>query len=460
MKRSCNYAVAGAALLVALAGGMTYAADAPAGYVSKEDYEKVLQRLDKVESELTTIKKDSAAAQKEHDQEMEEYAAQIKVAVEKATESHTGDTKMIIAGDFTAGFTSQRGHNSTFGAGSGAGSGVDFAPLILWEINKQLLFEGAVDFNSADGASLGLANLTYSLNDYVNVGGGLFTVPFGQYHSHFDPPWINKLPDDPLVFGSRALVPSTQVGAYVSGAVPIQSAKFVYNAYVINGPGLVTNSASNAGDLDFGSTTSGFDNNNSKMVGGRLGFLPIPELEIGYSLMCGDVGPNGKDGFDSGPTHVHAFLQAIDANYTKAIEQIGGTFSARAEWVWSHVEQATYQGPIDTNPTSPTFGTPTFGPESFNNDRSGGYLTLAYRPTMASIKALRNVEFVGRYDRIDVSNDAPSAQAAGGGHEQRCTLGIDYWLDPRVVIKTAYEFDFLNPGPAANAFMVQLGVGF
>ena len=438
MKRSCSYSVAGAALMLALAGGTTYAAaDAPAGYVSKEDYEKVLQRLDKVEAELAKVKTDQGAAQKEHDQEMEEFGAQIKVAVEKASESHTGDTKFLVAGDFSTGFTAQRHNNTTFDAG--------FAPLFLWEFNKQLLFEGALDvsFNS-DGSTqtnLALADITYSVNDYLNVSGGLFAVPFGQYHNQFDPPWINKLPDDPLVFSDGGLAPGSMVGIHLSGAVPIRSSKLTYDFYAVNGVALNTTSPTNAGDIDYG-VTNGGDNNNNKTIGGRIGFLPIPELEMGVSVLCGQASDS------SFPTHVNVHEEAVDLNYTKQIEAINGTFSARAEWIWSQVDRATYT-PID-----PSTGDP-LAPINFNNNRSGGYLTLAYRPTMVSNKILRNLEFVARYDRIDVPSEAPA-----GRTEQRYTLGVDYWLDPRVVIKTAYEFDILHPGPGSDAFMVQFGVGF
>jgi hypothetical protein len=441
MRRSSHYRCIAAALVLAVAQGAAYGADAPPSgdTVSKSDYDKVLQRLDKVEKELATIKGENEEAKKEHDQDMEDLQKQVKIAIEKSEESHTGDTKFLVAGDFETGFTSAKHSNSTFDAG--------FAPLFLWEFNKQLLFEGAFDvsFNS-DGSTqtnLSLANISYLANDYVTVGAGMFSVPFGQYHNHFDPPWINKLPDDPLVFSDGGLAPGSEVGAWISGAVPIHNSKLIYALYATNGPTLVTDDPANLGNLDW-DISNGGDLNNNKAYGGRLAFVPVPELEVGYSMMCAQASSTDF------PTHVNAHMYALDANYVKQWEPIGGTVTARAEWIWSDTGQATYTGPIDPNTNQPTFG-----PTTFNNSRNGGYLTLAYRPTMSSNKILRNLEAVVRYDRLDTPQDAPA-----GGHEQRYTLGLDYWLQPRVVVKVAYEFDDKTPGPSSDAFMVQFGVGF
>ena len=56
------------------------------------------------------------------------------------------------------------------------------------------------------------------------------------------------------------------------------------------------------------------------------------------------------------PPQVPSFVIAIAG----PIELIGGTVTARGEWVWSDVGSATYVGPIDPNTGSPTFGPTTF----------------------------------------------------------------------------------------------------
>jgi phosphate-selective porin len=79
---------------------------------------------------------------------------------------------------------------------------------------------------------------------------------------------------------------------------------------------------------------------------------------------------------------------------------------------------------------------------------------VAYRPSLVSDPILKKLEFVARYDAMFVPLKAP-----GGDHEQRWTLGVDYWISPAAVFKVAYEIDDKKAGDGANAFFIQLGLG-
>ena len=249
------------------------------------------------------------------------------------------------------------------------------------------------------------------------------------------------MPDDPLIFSDGGLAPGSEVGLFAKGVLPVTfmrkflpSAKFTYDLYIANGPNLITSDPGAAGQLNFADYT---DLNNGKAVGARFAFLPHPNVEMGYSLQYSQTSP---DGFQ----HVHALLQAADLNWVQECRPLGGVFTTRAEWVWSQVEDATY------DPT----GSLMFGPVRFGNWRQGGYVTLAYRPTLSSNKWLRDTEFVFRYDTQRTPLGAP-----GGEHENRYTFGVDYWLTPAWVLKVAYEFDNKKVGVEQNAFYVQLGLG-
>lgn len=426
--------------LLAWPGAMAMAQETPApagsatpasGYVTREEYNKLQSKLDTAVQEMQQMKKDQTATNADVDKVIEDMQSDMAKNHRLVDDLHLGTTKFMLAGDGAVGFTSQRKSDSTFDAG--------FAPLFLFELDKNLLFEGALDIaggtgpddQSSTSIDLVLANLTYIVNDNLFVGGGLFAVPFGRYHTHFDPAWINKLPDDPLVFGDRAIAPSSETGFFAGGAVPISTTKLEYNAYVTNGPNLNVSDPDQAGSLNFDDYT---DLNNGKAIGGRLGFQPIPEVDFGYSVQWSNPTPRGFD------HDIHALLQAVDAQYKAQIEGLQGTLEARAEWLWSNVDRATY----DVGD----------GPFSFNNNRNGGYVLVAYRPTMVDNKVLKNVEFVFRYDTISVSKNAP-----GGGDESRYTFGIDYWVTPSVVLKVAYQIDDKQVGPDQNVFFVQCGFG-
>jgi hypothetical protein len=372
--------------------------------------------------------------QAEVDQAIDDIEKEIKAVKNQTDFLRLGTTNLIIAGDASFDFVGQRHSPSTFSAG--------IAPLILYKLSDRLLIEGAADIgistdtdnNSSTSFDLTIANATYLLNDYISVGAGLFVVPFGVFHNHYDPPWINKLPDEPLPFGDNGIAPSSEVGVFVQGAVPVPFGhKVTYAIYLTNGPNLVTDNADDhvPGTLNFDDFT---DLNNNKAIGGRISYLPWRWMEVGYSIMSAQVDPPG---FQS----VNAVLQAVDFEYKRVHECIGGMIDFRAEWVWSDVGEATY------HPAG-------MAPLRFDNQRNGGYAQLSYRPTQTSIKVLRNIEPVVRYDRLEVPTSAP-----GGGWEQRWTFGLDYWVQPNVVLKIAYQLDDRQVGDDLDALMIELGIG-
>jgi mono/diheme cytochrome c family protein len=347
-----------------------------------------------------------------------------------------GGNAFVFAGDAGVDYIARKGAPNTFQAG--------FSPLLLWEINDRLFFEAGLDFslgndpngdNAHTTAEMSLANLSYIVNDYITAGGGLFVVPFGIYHSRLDPRWINKLPDDPLPYGDSGIAPNTAVGLFASGGAALGPTKWNYAVYVTNGGTLNTTDPASAGSVSYDNYT---DPNGNKAVGGRIGFLPHPGVEIGYSIQGGQVNPNGFQ-------DVTALLQAIDVTYKKELQALQGMVEFRAEWIYSHVSRATY------DPT----GSLGFGPTNFDNNRQGGYAQISFRPTLLNDNFISNFEPVFRYDWLDTPSAAP-----GGGNDERFTIGLDYWLTPKTVLKSAYQFDHSSSGPSHDAVLFQFSTGF
>jgi len=444
-----HYFLATAVLGCTLSLGLARAADAPPTVtLPRADYEKLLQRMDAMEQEMAQLKKaqkpaatpataaDMQQSLAETKEVVDDLVKQMKHVQEQANETSVGLEHLLIAGDAYVEFDKFKGHNSNFSA--------RFSPMFLYQ-QERLLVEAGFDATlNADGAesakttiSLNKADASYIVNDYVTVGGGFFPVPFGQYHTRLDPKWINPLPDDPLVWGNQA--PNAALGAFVTGAVPVCTQSSInYCLYVTDGPELVTQDPGNAGALRFDANHNDFDVHEGKAYGGRLGFVPWHFVEVGYSIQYGNAAPSGM-------STTTALVQAVDLDFTRTYEQIAGMVTLRADWVWSSVQDAVY------DPT----GTLGYGPLTVNdNNRNGGSALLAYRPTLSSLKFLRDFEPVVRYDWFDTPLSAP-----GGAHEDRITVGLDYWLNPRAVLKVAYEFDHRTPGPSVDALMVQLGLG-
>jgi len=433
----------------------------PQNAVSREEYDKLNQQQDELRQELRTLRdqllRERAALPAEQQapppgspagapaapaveppdavtrEDTDELEKQVKAIRDEVDRNRFGTSRFHLAGDAAVGFTARKGAKSSLDAG--------VAPLILWRPEKNILIEAGFDIAGSTGGDnqsgtefdLTLANISFLVNDNLFVGGGLFVVPFGVYHRHFDPPWINKLPDDPLPFGDGGIAPAEETGLFLGGALPVGDSKVTYDLYVTNGPNLFTG-ADSAGQLNFDDFT---DLNNGKAVGGRIGFLPFYNVELGYSAMFAQVSPPK---FSS----TNVLLQAVDLNWRQDVDRLSGQFDFRTEWVYSHVDRATYDAT----------GAEGFGPISFSNDRYGGYVQLCYRPTKVDDRYLRNVEFVSRYDMLRSPRSAP-----GGDREQRLTIGVDYWVTPAIVVKTAYQFDDKKIGDDQDALLFQIGIG-
>ena len=206
--------------------------------------------------------------------------------------------------------------------------------------------------------------------------------------------------------------------------------------WVGNGPVLRTSDPSRPGLIDFGGNFR--DGNDNKAVGARVGFLPFPALEVGASVYHAKVNP---DGFED----TRATLYGVDLQYVETVKPIRGSVDARVEWVWSDVEDATY------DPT----GALGFGPLNYGNRRNGGYVEVGYRPSLLDDRFLRDLELVARYDFLEMPAGAP-----GPSDEQRVTVGLLYWVTATTAVSAGYIVAEPDEGPDRDAFYLRASVGF
>jgi len=420
--------------MLALAGAAFGQEAKPADkYVTREEYGKVVKELDAIKKKLGIVEEQATTQQKDNEQAFNDTEKELKAIKSLATTAQPGTTKPLITGYAFAGYTDRKGEKGTFDAG--------FNPIFLWKLNDRLFFEGELELElgrNADGEGeteldLEYANLSYIANDYLTLKAGKFLSPFGTFAERLHPAWINKLPDAPLPFGHDGIAPNSEIGLQASGGFPAGPTKFNYAVYVSNGPRLNTTDPDEAGILHFDNNV---DINNNKAIGTRLGFLPIPELEVGYSFQYARVGEDVK---------ANGYLHSVDLGYVRDSKFLKGTIDLRSQWVWSKVSDVTY----DTGA----------GPFTFRNRRDGGYAQLAYRPSKINNNLLKDLEAVFRYDLLNRPDGAPE-----GTDERRYTFGLNYWLGPSTVLKAAYEFgDRREPGEGkrdVNAFLVQAAMGF
>ncbi len=419
-------------------------------YVSRAEYDKLKAEHEAMKQELEALKAQigqlakgsmpaGAATSAEGKQVVtgappqaatDELRQEIDTLKTQVKETFPGSTKFLLAGYGTAGFTARSGEDPFFDA--------SFNALFLYKLTDRLFFEGEMELEFEDGATtinLEVAQASYLLNDYMTIGVGRFLNPMDFFVERQHMNWVNKLPDKPLAVYD-GLLPESQLGAQLRGVIPIGPTKLEYVAFVANALGLITapDDFSELGMLDFPNTSNV---GGHVAVGGHVGFIPIPQLEVGYGIQRSKVGPRDHA--------VENVLQSADFNYVRDSTLLKGLINFRAQWVWSHVGHFVYDPD----------GEQGFGPLSFNNNRNGGYVQMAYRPTHIDNDIIKNLEAVARYDRLN------QLHTPVGFDEQRFTLGLNYWLTPSAVVKVAYELDDKNGGARdQDAFMMQMAVGF
>lgn len=444
-----------AACFAALAGAFAIAPSCVAetstagGYVSRADYEKLRQETAEMKKTIIQMQEQMSAMSKmqgsilspvasgpsssgkqaaSQQGAITELQTEVDELKHQVHESFPGSTKFLLAGYGAAGFTAQHGHNPFFSA--------SFNPIFLWKLSDRLLFEGEIELELEGGETstkLEMAQASYLLNDYMTIGVGKFLNPTNYFVERQHMAWVNKLPDKPLAVYD-GLTPETLLGVQIHGAIPIGSMTLEYAAFVANAPQLVTSgNLSEIGTLSF----DNFDNADGHVsYGGHVGFLPIPQIEIGYGIQHSGVGPRGNT--------VNATLQSVDFSVTDDSEMLKGLISFRAQWVWSQVGNLTYDRD----------GSDGFGPLTFSNNRNGGYAQLSYRPSRLD-NFLKDVEPVVRFD------DLTQRRTPDGFDERRWTFGLNYWVTPSTVLKVAYEVDHKSGGnPRENSIMVQAATGF
>src|SRR6266699_3315993 len=334
----------------------------------KEDHGKLKQELDALKSQmqeflkktappeseavkaqLQDLQKKAAAQQAETDQALDDLDKQVQAAKQMAKNSFPGATKMLLAGYGSATFTS-----TTTGYGPSQPPAetpapddrpwhnfftATFNPIFLWKVSDRLLFEGEIEVElggTEASFALEMAHLSYIANDYLTVSAGKFLNPMDYFVERQHMAWVNKLPDKPLAVYD-GLLPEAEVGLQVRGAIPVGQTKVGYALYAANAPELNVDpnsiGATDLGTLEF----NNFDNAGKHVaIGGRLGFLPIPEFEIGYGLQYSDVAPPGNGG------SVKALLQSADMSYVRESTVLKGIINLKAQWVWSHIDKFTY----------------------------------------------------------------------------------------------------------------------
>ncbi len=459
----------GMALAAALAAPALGANATPANSASlARKYDALKAQMAQMAQQMAAMQKQMAAMKQQQAQQSAAEAKMTEAATkaqvrrlykrvmresERISELNPGNIRVLVAGDANVQFIHKAGSASTFYA--------DASPLIQVRVDKRIFINTGFDFYTANGAAggaaasstslsnpgtpadtattsttvtgvdMGAANLNYELNDYLTLGGGLISSPIGGVVGIFNPaPWNRWMVDGSL---EDNLLPPNELGVWTRGGVPMPDklGYLTYFLFVSNGPQLVS-TAGTPNTLSYSNNNPAAQN--GKTVGGRVSYLPIPNVEFGYSFEWARPSPDGA------LQTANSLVQAIDCNLYYVNKKIDGLARFRGGWTWDQVDQGGVDGAADLGSLS-----------------NGGQLEAAYQPSMCGIKYLDKTMVALRYDYI---HGPASVANSGALQEQRWSVGLDYWLHSNAVLKLEYEFDNLSGGDHGNdALFMQFAVG-
>lgn len=285
--------------------------------------------------------------------------------------------------------------------------------LVGWIIND-LQVGGEVEYEHAgDEIALEYAYLAYTGIRNLRLVGGKFIIPFNRWNKDLHPTWISKVPGRPLVYNN--VFPSTysDVGLWVSGALPVaEAARVTWDAYVVNGL---------KGDpdaLSFRGLRGNVDDegDDNKAIGGRVGLeLPLG-LGIGGSAYTGKYAedPDTEDNLNV------TFLGA-DIDYRWRGLELRGEFVTGMQDLSAAFKATTDLG---------------------DADRSGFYAQASYLLTevegpLASLEPVVRYSWIS-FDEEELGETDETLDARDLG------VGFSYYIGASAAVRLVYFFNLEN----------------
>ena len=334
----------------------------------------------------------------------------------------SGENHFMVAGLTTFGFVSSSiktngklqnpARTNTFD-----GDNFEFSPMMLWRHGKKLLLEFEPSF---DGNQIGVnwACASYFVTNGLIIRAGYFVLPFGMYNKRLAAGWIDKVATDPI--GVADLPPASDWGVEVEGGLQLGSMKASYDVALTTGYQIVHDGAQD-GALQNPNGSGLTDNNNNKMVTGRVSLLPIANssLEIGFSGQYGNVG----DTNDSLYKNATSMAYAVDLTYLADLGPL--LLNIKGQYNVINVSKQAFPS-TDSTSAGKTY--------TFSNTTTSYFGQVSLRPVAIHNKILRNFELAFRYTDFMTPKGSLWEQ-----NTTQTSIGLDYWLSWRSILKLTYE---------------------
>jgi hypothetical protein len=328
--------------------------------------------------------------------------------------------------------------------------------------------------------SLEQAWLEWEFFPWLKYRVGMLLVPLGRFNlNHDDNRW--NIARRPLVDRGVPVLPAeaawSEVGMGFLGDIDAgRAGVFDYHLYVMNGVALNTSIESSVATRSGDTTlveveaevspsrgTAGLDVKSAKAVGGRLGWTPIPGMNLGGSFYYGRYSPQS---LPSEP--LYAF--GLDGLLTL------GRFELEGEYIYTHyagvkkVANAFAQQVINSESEAESGNVETevsFNLSSLADTKQGYWLEGRYRfspdwlrfsllgrqfpnPQLIPVVRWEQAFLTGLLTEVGFSDGVLTSLQKQNRFVNRITGGIAYRPTPLVVFQLAYEYTWTNKGQSLS----------
>ena len=347
----------------------------------------------------------------------------------------------ILSGNINSGVTVGGYGEITYNQPEADNGELDVQRLVLlfgYKFNDKVQFVTEIELEHVEEVFVEQAFLQYSLNDNVNLRGGLMLVPMGIVNEYHEPTTFNGV-ERPSIDGS--IVPTTwrEIGFGVSGK--FNDASLRYQAYVFNGFASVngekvlggSNALRNGRQKGIKSTVD------SPNFAGKLDYYGLPGLRLGLSGYFGRTQAE-DDVEDIDGTSVGISMLGFDARYAKK------RFTARGQFIHASLS--------DTEDYNTLYST------DLGSALQGWYLEAAYN--LLPMGKEQQLFAFARYEDFDTHASVDGSLMKNDSYDRNeWTLGLSYKLAPGAVVKADYQIkDNATDSDIPNQLNIGLGVWF
>lgn len=315
-----------------------------------------------------------------------------------------------------------------------------FIMFLGYKFNDRVQFVTEIEYEHVKELFIEQAFLNYSINDNLNIRGGLMLVPMGIINEYHEPTTFNGVERTNV---DKSIVPTTwrEIGIGVSGRFNEVSLR--YQAYIFNGFASVNDGKVLGGlnGLRNGRQKGAESTINTPNFSAKIDYYGIQGLRLGLSGYFGRTQATDDvddiDGADVGVT-----MLGLDVRY------INKRFSARGQYIHALITDSdAYNALYETN---------------LGSELKGWYAETAYN--LLPLSKEQKLDAFIRYEMYDTHAATLDANISRNlaYNRNEWTTGLSYHVAPGAVVKADYQFidNALENNKTKGQFNLGFGVWF